>query len=89
MEGRASGGPSAGEALAALFGARQESRRPTAGAGPATGGTRAASRQWVAGLTFTEAERLLDWLEVRGVRGTVEAQPDGVFTVRWEKPGGA
>jgi hypothetical protein len=35
-------------------------------------------------LTVTQAENLLDWLEVHGVHPRdVQIEPDGLMTVRW------
>ena len=38
--------------------------------------------EWARGLTKTEAESLLDWLEHQGLHGEVEIEPNQTFAVR-------
>jgi hypothetical protein len=41
---------------------------------------------WTTGLTRTEAEELLDWLEANGYREReLSFQPEQSFQVRWRK----
>jgi hypothetical protein len=58
--------------------------RPPTPRDPADRDPGAATQEWVVGLTRTEAEELLDWLEANGLAALEVAfdEPSG-FAVRW------